>query len=263
MEISNMNCSEIKNLVETIKSNYFNWDSNELEAIISSLYLDKRKNVKALGERLSKYIVKQNQEINRVLSMYEFDKKFAVSGFIAGVDEVGRGPLAGPIVAAAVVLDERALENKEIILGINDSKKLLPHVRRQLAEIIKAKAVYYSICEIPNEDIDVNGIAWCNNEVLKNAVLNLKGEPSFVISDGYQIKGINIKNEFVIKGDSKSASVACASIVAKVYRDELMRKYSQIYPEYGFEKNAGYGTKEHISAIKKYGITKIDRKSVV
>jgi ribonuclease HII len=172
---------------------------------------------------------------------------------------VGRGPLAGPIVAASVILNLNYLHDRDLILGIKDSKKLSAKAREHLSDIIKSCAVSYSISELDNGSIDNYGISWCNNEVFKIAVSNLKVNPSLILSDGYAIKNISIRNEFVIKGDEKSASIACASIIAKVYRDNLMKQYAEVYPQYGFGENAGYGTEYHIEALKKYGPCKIHR----
>jgi len=252
---------EIKDILDTIKSSYLGEINPNTFNLIIQIKSDKRKNVSAAAERLIKFINNYNLEIKRVLKLYEFDKSYGKFEFISGVDEVGRGPLAGPIVAASVILDLKSIDTKDIILGINDSKKLIPKVREELAEIIKSKAICWSICEISNTNIDSKGIAWCNNEVLKNSAENSRVRPGLVISDGYPIKGMNIRNEFVIKGDSKSASVGCASIIAKVYRDKIMCEFSKRYKEYGFENNSGYGTAEHISAIKKYGATEIHRMS--
>ncbi|MHC1721240.1 MAG: ribonuclease HII [Clostridiaceae bacterium] len=256
-----MGYTEIKECIDEIKHKYRGICIDEVSILISSLQSDQRNNVKNSAELLLKHMSRYDAEILRVLGLYRFDSSYGNYSIIAGVDEVGRGPLAGPIVAAAVVLDKNAVNCSDIILGIKDSKKLSPHVREELAEIIKDKALCYNIHEFSNDVIDEKGISWCNNEVLMNAAVNLSIKPQLVISDGYPIKGIKIRNEFSIKGDSKSASIACASIVAKVYRDNLMKDYSLVYPEYGFESNAGYGTKEHTDAIKKFGITKIHRKS--
>lgn len=168
--------------------------------------------------------------------------------------------MAGPIAAASVILDLNTL-SENLILEINDSKKLSPKKREKLAEIIKEKSISYNIYLLDNNEIDKKGIAFCNQEVLKMAVYGLKVTPDFVLSDGYAIKDMKIKNHYVIKGDSKSASIACASIIAKVYRDKLMKQYALSYPMYKFESNSGYGSKEHIEAIKKFGITPIHRRS--
>lgn len=228
--------------------------------IIRALNDDKRKNVKGLSLMLQKALKARETEMNRVKLLYNFDKAFSKGKILAGVDEVGRGPLAGPIVAAAVILRLDA-DNNELILNINDSKKVSPHNREKLSEIILERALAVSISVLDNKEIDRKGIGWCNNEVLKNSSEGLKMEPDIVLSDGYSIKGIKYENRYVVKGDSKSASIACASIVAKVYRDNLMKEYAIKYPQYGFEKHVGYGTSEHIKAIEEFGICDIHRRS--
>lgn len=259
--ISKLNFNNIKNYVSYVKNNYSEIGKERLYRIIQCLNNDTRKNVLSLAESLRRFIEKNENEISRVRDMYEFDKSFGNYIYVAGVDEVGRGPLAGPIAAAAVVLKLNYKEDNDLILGIKDSKKLSPKKREILSNIIKEKAVSYNIAVLNSNEIDDKGIAWCNNEVLRRAVLGLKVPPDIVLSDGYAVKNLNIDNEFVIKGDARSASIAAASIIAKVYRDNLMREYSSIYPHYGFENNAGYGTEEHIQAIKKLGICKIHRMS--
>lgn len=262
IKFNNLKFDEIKNKVKYIEKNYFDIKSQiSIEEIIQLLYKDHRKNVQKLSISLQNFIEKTNKEITRVNNMYNFDKGFISNEYISGADEVGRGPLAGPIVGASVVLNLNESNNKDIILGIKDSKKLSPKLREELSSIIKDKSISYKIVEIDNTIIDEKGIGWCNNEVLKQSTLNLDIQPSLVLSDGYAIKNINIKNEYVIKGDSKSASIACASIIAKVYRDNIMDNHAKCYPCYGFEKNAGYGTAEHIEALKKFGPCKIHRMS--
>lgn len=234
-------------------------DNNYLDSVINWMNEDNRKNVKSIALSISKTLEKRNAEIARVKGMYNFDKHYGNYTFIAGVDEVGRGPLAGPIVSASVILDLNTAQNKDIILGIKDSKKLSPKVREELSEIIKEKCISYSISELDNNSIDERGISWCNNEVFRIAVSKLTSRPDLVISDGYPIRNFDLRNEAVIKGDAKSASIACASIIAKVYRDKLMVNYSRKYPYYGFENNMGYGTEEHILGLRKYGPCKIHR----
>jgi len=215
----------------------------------------------SLAVSLSKHIEKSKGEIQRVKSMYDFDKGFGNYQYICGVDEVGRGPLAGPIVGASVMLDLNYKNYKDLLTGIKDSKKLTAKKREELSSIIKERALGFKITEITSEIIDEKGIAWCNNEVLKQSALNLQPKAEFVISDGYAVKDIQLNNTFVIKGDAKSASIACASIIAKVYRDNLMLQYAKEYPQYGFEKNMGYGTEEHVKALKQFGPCPIHRKS--
>lgn len=256
---SKLNFKNIKDYVDILKDQYFDIEKEKFFKIIKLLADDSRKNVRNLSISLNKFIVKTEEEINRVKGMYEFDKKFSKCLFIAGTDEVGRGPLAGPIVAAAVILNLNYKDDKDLILGIKDSKKLSPTSREKLDKIIKSKALDFNIALVNNMKIDESGISWCNNEVLKKSVNGLKIQPDLVLSDGYAVKNLNLDNEFVIKGDAKSASIACASIIAKVYRDNLMKEYSKKYPNYGFENNAGYGTQEHIESIKKYGVCKIHR----
>ncbi len=260
-EDSKLNTKIIKSYTDYLRENYFNIEKEKLNRVIEYLNNDSRKNVQMLAQSLNKFLVKQDEELNRVKSMYNFDKNFGNYIYVAGVDEVGRGPLAGPIAAGSVVLDLKCKDCKDLLFGIKDSKKLSAQNREKLSKIIKAKAISYNIAVINNAEIDERGIAWCNNEVLRRAASGLKVLPDLVLSDGYSVKNLNIENEFIIKGDAKSASIACASIIAKVYRDNLMKEYAKMYPEYGFEKNSGYGTEEHIAAIKKYGICKIHRRS--
>ncbi len=256
--LNEMCYKDIKNLIDNI--NIFDLEQKEFNMLTEELIKDPRKNVQGLGNRLIKSMKSRKNEILRVKGLYDFDRSFDGCKFIAGVDEVGRGPLAGPIVSAAVILDlDCALD--DMILEINDSKALSEKKREELCEIIKNRAICYSIACCSNEEIDSKGITFCNNEIFKKACYSLKQKPDLVLSDGYPIKNFNISNKFVIKGDTKSASIACASIVAKVYRDNLMKEYDKLYPYYDFSSNVGYGTKKHIEAIKEYGICKIHRKS--
>lgn len=234
-------------------------NKEKIQELSTLLKADKRKNVSSLGSRLEKKLNNLIKEEERVKNMYLFDKSFGDYRYIAGVDEVGRGPLAGPIVSAAVILDPKSLD--DIILYINDSKKLSEHKREELSSIIKEKALSYSISMCDSEEIDKKGIGYCNNEVFIKACKNLSVEPDLVLSDGYLIKNFKGENKHVIKGDTKSACIACASILAKVYRDNIMKKYHEKYPEYDFAKNVGYGTKTHVDALKRLGPTKIHRMS--
>lgn len=260
LNIEDLSYKNIKGKIDLIEINK-EYNKKEYEELSNKLLQDKRKNVKALGNKLLKEKKKLVDEINRVKAMYSFDRAFS-KGYVAGVDEVGRGPLAGPIVACAVVLDLDSLE-EDLILGLNDSKKLSEKKREELAEIIKEKAISYYIASCSNEEIDRDGIAYCNNKVFLDSCTSLGVTPELVLSDGYLVKHLKIRNEFVIKGDTKSASIAAASIVAKVYRDKLMKEYGKEYPNYAFEENAGYGTGKHIEALKTYGPCKIHRKSFI
>jgi Ribonuclease HII len=182
-----------------------------------------------------------------------FENNFSLP--IAGIDEVGRGPLAGPVIAAAVILDR-----KNIPEGINDSKKIPKAKRILLAEKIKENSIYAygAASEI---EIDEINILQASLLAMKRASDRLSVVPKTTLIDGNFKPDIKNNTISIIKGDSKSVSIAAASILAKVYRDEIMLKYSKQFPEYGFQTNSGYGTKEHLSALKNYGITPIHRKS--
>lgn len=239
---------------------FYNLEKEEVYFINKKLELDNRKSIQYLATRFMRCYENYNKELKRIENLYMFDKGFKNFELIAGIDEVGRGPLAGPIVSAAVILDLN-VNNKDMILGLNDSKKLTETKREYLSNIIKSKALAYSISFCSNSDIDERGIGFCNNEVFKKAVYSLDIKPNLVLSDGYTIKNFESPNIAVIRGDSKSASIAAASIIAKVYRDTLMKEQAKIYPHYDFDHNVGYGTRKHIEAIEKYGATSIHRVS--
>lgn len=258
-DFSNMKYDEIKNLTKVLKSEKSEASKENLKEIALKLKNDSRKSINLLSESLIKYISKIDNEIKRTKGLYDFDKGFGDYTYVGGTDEVGRGPLAGPIVGACVILNTEF--ESQYILGINDSKKISAPKREELAAILRENCLCYKVYELGNKEIDEKGISWCNNEVLKNSSANLSTKPDLILSDGYPIRNTHIKNEFVIKGDSKSATIGAASIIAKVYRDELMKQYSLVYPQYGFERNSGYGTSEHIAAIKKYGPCPIHRSS--
>lgn len=236
------------------------YKSGEINEILEWLGKDTRKNVLTLKSRIEKEISSYINEVERVKKMYEFDKSFGDYKYVAGVDEVGRGPLAGPIVACAVMLDLDACDD-ELILYLNDSKKVKEEKREELAEIIKEKALCYHIAVSSNEEIDEKGIAFSNNKVFLDSCNSLEIKPDLVLSDGYLVKNIEIENKSVIKGDTKSACIAAASIVAKVYRDNIMHEYAKKYPHYDFEHNVGYGTSKHIAGLKEYGKCQIHRES--
>ena len=176
--------------------------------------------------------------------------------YICGVDEVGRGPLAGPVVCAAVIMPL-----DDIIEGIDDSKKLSAKKREQLAELIQKKAIAHAICRIEPQIIDEINILEATKLCMKNAVESLTIKPDFVLTDGNMTLDIPFEQMSIVKGDSLSYSIGAASIIAKVYRDAIMDDYDKIYPEYGFAKHKGYGTKTHIDAIKQAGICPVHRRS--
>ena len=201
---------------------------------------------------------KLEAEIARLKIMEEFEEKYKAVTYIAGVDEVGRGPLAGPVVASCVILD-RSIQ----ILYINDSKKLSEKKRESLYDEICEKSVAYGIGIVSPGRIDEINILNATYEAMKAAISSLDIKPDILLNDAVHIPDLDIKQVSIIKGDAKSISIAAASIVAKMSRDRLMVEYDTIYPEYKFAKNKGYGTKEHISAIKEHGLCPIHRRSFV
>lgn len=176
--------------------------------------------------------------------------------YICGVDEVGRGPLAGPVVCAAVIMP---LDN--IIEGVDDSKKLTAKKRENLSKIIIEKAIAYRICRVEPEIIDKINILEATKLCMKNAVEGLEIKPDFVLCDGNMTLDISVPQQCIIKGDGLSYSIGAASIAAKVYRDAVMDKYAEIYPAYDFLNNKGYGTAKHIQAIKEAGLCPVHRRS--
>lgn len=188
----------------------------------------------------------------------EFENKAYVQGytFVCGVDEAGRGPLAGPVCAAAVILPPNI-----IIDGVNDSKKLSEKKREALYDVIKEKSLAYSIEFASVDEIENINILNATMLAMKRAVEGLKIKPDYVMVDGNRLPDLDIQSECIVKGDAKSMSIACASILAKVTRDRLLYEYAKEYPQYSFDKHKGYGTKVHIEALKNYGPCKYHRLS--
>ena len=212
------------------------------------------------GERLEK-------ELARLVAMHEYENAHADVRFIAGIDEAGRGPLAGPVVAACCILPKDA-----VILYLNDSKKVTALRREAMLPEIKEKAIAYGIGIVEEKRIDEINILQADYEAMRialqqtSAMLRAKGladAPGLLLNDAVTIPGVDIPQEPIIKGDAKSVSIAAASILAKVTRDHLMEEYDALYPEYGFARNKGYGTKEHIEALKRLGPCPIHRHSFI
>jgi len=190
--------------------------------------------------------------------MKKFDDTFRTGAIqlIAGVDEAGRGPLAGPVVAAAVVFHPSTF-----IAGVNDSKKLSSAMREKLFMLITEQALSFAYEIIPHTTINEINILQASLLAMKKSVEKLSLVPHLILIDGNKTFSSEVSRKAIVKGDAKSFSIAAASIIAKVVRDELMTKLSTEFPEYGWEKNKGYGTAKHIFAIKKYGATKYHRKT--
>lgn len=188
----------------------------------------------------------------------EFEKEALAKGYksVCGVDEAGRGPLAGPVCAAAVILPEGV-----IIEGVNDSKKLSEKKRESLFDVIREQALSYSIAYATVDEIEEINILNATMLAMRRAIDGLDIKADYAMIDGNKIPPIDIDAECIVKGDAKSMSIACASILAKVSRDSLLYKYAEEYPMYGFDKHKGYGTKVHRKAILKYGPCPYHRKS--
>jgi ribonuclease HII len=189
----------------------------------------------------------------------DFENQAHAEGFrfVAGVDEVGRGCLAGAVVAAAVILDL----SKPLPAGLNDSKKLSEKKRLEIDAEIRRTAIAFSIAQIEADEIDRINILQATKKAMRAAIENLDPKPDFLLIDAVQLKETNLPQKAIIKGDDISASIAAASIIAKTYRDNLMREYDKIYPAYGFAKHVGYGTKAHYEALKQHGACALHRKS--
>lgn len=225
--------------------------------LLRELMDDSRKGVQKLVSSYMKRLEKEGQERLRVESLYETETGFYQKGkkLVCGIDEVGRGPLAGPVTVAAVILKPHWF-----VSGLNDSKKVTPKHREEIAAKIKQEALAYSIVSLPPEEIDAYNIYEATMIAMCKAVEGLSVRPEAVIVDAMPLH-FRVPTVSLIHGDARSASVAAASILAKVHRDALMDEYDRVYPGYSFAQNKGYGTAEHIRALHTLGITPIHRKS--
>lgn len=190
--------------------------------------------------------------------MLDYENKYK-GKLIAGIDEAGRGPLAGPVVCACVIMP---LDEDKLIDGINDSKKLTEKKREELYDKIIERAIAYSIVEVDERTIDRINILNATKHGMKRALDGLKVKPDIVLIDAVKLD-TNLPQDNIIKGDAKSYNIASASILAKVYRDRLMKELSEKYPQYNFAKHKGYGTKEHIENLKKYGKCELHRETFI
>lgn len=198
------------------------------------------------------------KETERIEKLKEFERKYESLGYVCGIDEVGRGPLAGPVVAGAVILPKDSQ-----ILYINDSKQLSEKKREELYDVIMEKAVATGLGFVGPERIDEINILQATYEAMRMAISNLKVRPDVLLNDAVTIPGVDIKQVAIIKGDARSVSIGAASIIAKVTRDRLMVEYDKKYPGYGLASNKGYGSAEHIAALKKFGPTDIHRNTFI
>lgn len=226
---------------------------------IMKLYeADERRGVQKLLEKYKKEQERFRFELERTERMKEFEYKYKEYAYICGIDEVGRGPLAGPVVAGAVILPK-----DENILYLNDSKQLSAKKREELYDVIMEKAVAVGIGVVPSATIDDVNILQATYEAMRIAIGKLSVKPDILLNDAVNIPGVDIKQVGIVKGDARSVSIAAASIIAKVTRDRMMEEYDKIYPEYKFASNKGYGSKDHIAALKEIGPCAIHRSTFI
>lgn len=246
------------NTISEIKAEFAAADISGCPALCEKYKNDTRSGVQKLIEQCRKKEAALEAEKQRIESMKVYEHKYEHLGYLCGIDEVGRGPLAGPVVACAVILPKDCQ-----ILYLNDSKKLSAAKRDELYDIIMSEAVAVGLGMVGPARIDEINILQATYEAMREAVAGLKVTPQILLNDAVTIPGIDIPQVPIIKGDAKSVSIAAASIVAKVTRDRMMEEYDKLMPEYGFASNKGYGAQAHIDALKKYGPTPIHRASFI
>lgn len=231
---------------------------DELMHFIAEYEKDERSGVFALVARAKKNMDALQKELERTESLKKYEHEYEKFGYVCGIDEVGRGPFAGPVVACAVILPANSN-----ILYLNDSKKLSEKKREELYDVIMKEAVAVGIGMRDAGRIDEINILQATYEAMRDAIANLNVKPDVLLNDAVTIPGVEIKQVPIIKGDAKSVSIAAASIVAKVTRDRMMVEYDKEYPGYDFASNKGYGTQKHIDGLKVQGPTPIHRRSFI
>ena len=244
--------------ISEIKKEFEQANSENFPMLYEMYANDTRSGVVNIIAKYKRQEEKLREEKCRMENMYIYERKYADFEFICGIDEVGRGPLAGPVVAGAVILPKDC-----DILYLNDSKKLSEKMRESLYDEIMDKAVATGIGMVSPQRIDEINILQATYEAMRMAIDNLKVKPDLLLNDAVTIPEVTIKQVPIIKGDAKSASIAAASIIAKVTRDRLMVQYEEVLPGYGFASNKGYGSAAHIQALKELGVTPIHRESFI
>ncbi len=243
--------TEIRQLLSSLES------EEELNCFMGEFGSDSRQGVKKLISQAGKRLNDLHSEKERTHKMYRYERENIAFSPLCGIDEVGRGPLAGPVYAAAVILPQDSE-----LLYLNDSKQLSEKKREELYDVIMKEAIAVGIGSVSHERIDEINILQATYEAMTMAVNNLSVKPNALLVDAVHIPQLeDIRQISIVKGDTKSASIAAASIIAKVTRDRMMKELSDQYPEYNFASNKGYGSKEHIDAIKKFGLCDIHRRS--
>ncbi len=241
-----------------IKKELMAANEKELPLFVQTYESDERAGVQTLVAKARKAMEALEKEIARTEEMKRYEKEYEHLGYVCGIDEVGRGPLAGPVVACAVILPKDCK-----ILYLNDSKQLTAKKREELYDIIMQEAVGVGIGCVSPERIDEINILQATYEAMREAISKLPVKPDILLNDAVTIPQVDITQVPIIKGDAKSVSIAAASIVAKVTRDRMMEEYDKLYPEYQFASNKGYGAAVHIAAIKEIGPSPIHRRSFI
>ena len=243
--------SEIKEKIESV-------ERQDRKQVLDKYRQDERSGVQKLIAKYDKEEEKLQMELERLEIMKQYEREYEQYGYVCGIDEAGRGPLAGPVVAGAVILPKDCE-----ILYLNDSKKLSEKKRDMLYDEIMEKALAVGVGIASPARIDEINILQADYEAMRMAIENLAIKPNILLNDAVTIPKVDIKQVNIIKGDEKSVSIAAASIIAKVTRDRMMAEYDKLYPEYGFGSNKGYGSASHIKVLKELGSCSIHRKSFI
>ncbi len=245
-----MSLAELRNELATA-------DPELQQRLLDELRSDPRKGVQNLVAQYFKQQEKQKQEEKRLSLLWERERELSGRGYrnIAGIDEAGRGPLAGPVVAACVILPPECC-----LPGLNDSKKIKEEERNRLAVLIKEQAIAWAVGLVDQQEIDRINILQATKQAMLTAIHNMDPQPDYLLIDALELD-TDIPQEGIIHGDAKSASIAAASIIAKTYRDALMVQMDLLYPEYGFKEHKGYGTARHYEALRLYGLCPLHRRS--
>ncbi len=244
--------------ISEIKAKFEHAKAEEYEKLFEEYRADGRSGVVSLIKKYQKEMDKLCKEKERIEHLKEYERKYGSYHAICGIDEAGRGPLAGPVVAGAVILPKDC-----DILYINDSKQLSAKKREELYDVIMEQAVAVGVGVVSCTRIDEINILNATYEAMRQAIEKLSIKPDILLNDAVLIPGVDIVQVPIIKGDAKSISIGAASIIAKVTRDRMMEEYAGLYPQYGFEGHKGYGSAAHIEAIKKYGPCPIHRKTFI
>ncbi len=244
--------------ISEIKEAYNQCTEADWASFLQEYESDERAGVQKMVQGIRKQMAALEKEKQRIWNLSAYEREYAHCGYICGIDEVGRGPLAGPVVAGAVILSKDCE-----ILYINDSKKLSEKKREELYDKIMEEAVATGIGVVSPERIDEINILQATYEAMRQAIKNLSVKPDILLNDAVTIPQVTIPQVPIIKGDAKSISIGAASIIAKVTRDRMMVEYENMFPGYGFAGNKGYGSAEHIAALKELGPTVIHRRTFI